>query len=93
MGDYRYLNLSNLLYICYPSQQVVLTVRQVKHIKTNFRSGLYPDGVSSLIGAHFNSVLNCCEQSNFEPSLLNKAKCCTREKSMGHKYSEYLKLQ
>ena len=58
MGVYKYLNLSNFLYICYPSQQVVLTVRQVKHIKTDFRSGLHPDGVSSLIGIHFNSVFN-----------------------------------
>ena len=58
MGVYKYLNLSNLLYICYPSQQVVLTVRQVKHIKTDFRSGLHPDVVSSLIGIRFNSVFN-----------------------------------
>ena len=49
MGDYKYLNLSNLLYICSLSQQVVPTVRQGRRIKTDFRSGLHPDGVSSLI--------------------------------------------
>ena len=66
----------------------MLPVRQVRRIKTDFRSGLLSDGVSSLISIHFNSVLNCCEQSNFEPSFLDKAKRCTREENMSYKYSE-----
>ena len=59
----------------------------MRHIKTDFRSDLHPDSVFSFIGVHFNSVFNCCKQSDLEPSLLNKAKLCTREKNMSYKYS------
>ena len=52
--------------------------------QTDFKSGLHPDAVSSLIGVHFISVFNCCKQSNFEPSFLDKTKQCTGEKNMSY---------
>ena len=45
----------------------------VSHIKTEFRSSLSIDKVSSLIGYHFNK---CCELSLFDESLLAKGKSC-----------------
>ena len=70
---------------------MMLTVRdyiQLDEVYRNyFKLGLHPDTVSSLIGVHLNSVFNCCKQSNFEPSILDGAKLCTREKNMNYKHS------
>ena len=51
----------------------------VRRIKTDFRSNLIPDTISSLIGVHVNSPFRCCSQVDFSASLLDKAKSCTRE--------------
>ena len=51
----------------------------VRIIKTKFRSNLHTETVSSLIGIHLLSTFNCCEQSSFETSLLQKAKFCTKD--------------
>ena len=45
-------------------------------IKTEFRSSLSTDKVSSLIGYHFNKRCKCCELSLFDESLLAKGKLC-----------------
>ena len=45
----------------------------MRRIKTYFKSVPHPDTDSSPIGVHFNFVFNLCGQSDFEPSLLDKA--------------------
>ena len=59
----------------------------VRRIKTDFRSNLIPDSISSLIGVHVNSPFRCCSLVDFSASLLDKVKSCTREfnKTYGQK--------
>ena len=53
--------------------------------KTEFRSTLSTETVSSLIGYHFNKRCKC-ELSLFEESLLAKGKSCTNERNKGYKH-------
>ena len=91
MGDCKYLNLSNLvlhlLSIPASSADCERVFSSMRCVKADLKSGLHPDAVSSLIGVHFISVFNCCKQSDFEPSFLDKAKLCTREKNISYKHS------
>ena len=53
--------------------------------KTEFRSSLSTETVSSLIGYHFNKRCKC-ELSLFDESLLAKGKSCTNERNKGYKH-------
>ena len=89
MGEQRYKNLATLALqlLSIPasnagSERVFSVVRR---IKTEFRSSLQTETVSALIGCHFNKKSQCCEQSSFEESLLEKAKSCTHERNISYK--------
>ena len=89
MGEQRYKNLATLALqlLSIPasnadSERVFSVVRPVK---TEFRSSLQTETVSALIGCHFNKRSQCCEQSSFEESLLEKAKSCTNERNISYK--------
>lgn len=88
MGDYKYGNLDTLalqlLFIPASNADSERVFSLVRRIKTDFRSRLIPETVSALVGIHFNSLDKCCEGSDFEPSLLIKAKSCTREKNLSY---------
>ena len=90
MGHYKYANLSTLslqlLSIPARNTDCERVFSLVRRIKTDFRSSLHADTISSLIGIHFNSRFKSCEQSDFEPSLLEKAKNCTGEKNMSYEH-------
>lgn len=66
MGDSKYLNLSTLalqlLSIPASNADCERVFSLVRRIKTDFRSSLHTDTISSLIGVHFNSTFKCCEQ-------------------------------
>ena len=54
----------------------------VRRIKTEFRSSLATENVSSLITCHFNNMLQCCEHVKFNECLLANEKKCTRERNL-----------
>lgn len=88
MGDAMYPNLSmlvlQLLAIPTSNADCERVFSVVRRIKTDFRSSLLPDTISSLIGIHFNSPFQCCEQTEYSSSLLDKAKVCTREMNLSY---------
>ena len=88
MGDIKYPNLSmlvlKLLSIPTSNADCERVFSLVRRIKTHFRSSLLPETISSLIRIHFNSPFQCCEQSEYSTSLLDKAKLCTREMNLSY---------
>ena len=63
MGEYNYRNLATialkLLAIPTSNAGCERGFSQVRRIKTDFRSSLSPNTISSLIGCHFNKVTKC----------------------------------
>jgi hypothetical protein len=88
-GDVKYQYLSSLalhlLAIPASNADSERVFSLVRRIKTDFRSSLLPDTISSLIGVNFNSPFQCCSQSEFSTSFLDKAKKCTHEINMAYR--------
>ena len=57
----------------------------VRRMKTEYRSSLSTETISSLIGCHLNKTWVCCGVVNAEESLLVAAKKCTHERNMQNK--------
>lgn len=89
MGEVKYGNLANLalqlLSIPASSADCERVFSLVRRIKTEFRSSLSTETLSSLISCHFNKTWKCCENNGFEESLLTAAKKCTHERNMQYK--------
>ncbi len=62
--------------------------KALRRIKTDFRPSLLPETISSLIGVHFNSPFQCCSQTDFPTSFLDKAKSCTREMNASYRINK-----
>ena len=77
MDDFQYVHfldtILHLLSIPASNAGCEKIISLDRCIKTDFKSVLHPDTVSSLIGVHFNFVFNCLEYSDFEPSFLDTA--------------------
>ena len=91
MGVYKYRNLATialtLLSIPASNADCERVFSHVRRIKTDFRSSLSTETISSLIGCHFNKIGRCCEHSKFGDSLLIKAKQCTHARNLSYKKS------
>ena len=89
MGEPKYEKLATtaltLLSIPTSNADCERVFSHVRRIKSEFRSSLCTETVSSLIGCHFNNTSQCCKQSVFEESLLQKAKRCTHERNLSYK--------
>ena len=84
IDEYKYKNLVaialKLLFIPTSNVDCERVFGHVRRIKTDFRSSLSAETISSLIGCHFNKTSKCCELTKFEDSLLVRAKQCTQKK-------------
>ena len=91
MGVYKYRNLATialtLLSIPVSNADCERVFSHVRRIKTDIRSSLSTETISSLTGCHFNKIGSCCEHSKFEDSLLIKAKQCTHARNLSYKKS------
>ncbi len=91
LGELKYRNLATLalqlLSIPASNADSERVFSLVRRIKTDFRSSLYTETLSSLIGCNFNKTWMCCERYKFEESLLTAAKKCTHERNMQYKKS------
>lgn len=89
MGMYKYRNLATiaLTLISIPASNADCerVFSHVRRIKTDFRSSLSTETISSLIGCHFNKTSKCCEWTKFETSLLDTAKKCTHARNQSYK--------
>ena len=89
LGDMKYQHLStlalHLLAISASNADCERVFSLVRRIKTDFRGSLLPETISSLIGVHFNSPFQCCNQTDFPTSFLDKAKSCTREMNANYR--------
>ncbi len=92
LGDMKYQHLStlalNLLAIPASNADCERVFSLVRRIKTDFRASLLPETISSLIGVHFNSPFQCCSQTDFPTSFLDKAKSCTREMNASYRINK-----
>ena len=81
MGQTRYEELANLalclLSIPTSNADCERVFSLVRRIKTDFRSSLATETVSSLISCHYNNHGHCCEHTAFDGELLKKVKRCT----------------
>ena len=81
MGETRYEELANLalclLSIPTSNADSERVFSLVRRIKTDFRSSLSTQSVSSLISCHFNNLGHCCEMTSFDEDLLKQVKSCT----------------
>lgn len=88
MGETKYQHLSELvlqlLSIPTSNADCERVFSLVRRIKTDSRSSLLPETISSLIGIHFNSPFQCCEQTDYSASCLEQAKSCTREMNLAY---------
>ena len=77
MDDFQYVHfldtIFHLLSIPVSNADCEKIISLDRCIKTDFKSVLHPNTVSSLIGVHFNFVFNSLEHSDFELSLLDTA--------------------
>ena len=88
MGSLKYLALAtlalNLLAIPASNADSERVFSLVRRIKTEFRSSLATETVSSLITCHFNNMSQCCENVKFSEALLCKAKKCTWQRNLAY---------
>ena len=88
MGSLKYCHLAtlalNLLSIPASNADSERVFSLVRRIKTEFRSSLATETVSSLITCHLNNLSQCCENVNFSDALLSNAKMCTRSRNLAY---------
>ena len=86
MGELKYKNLANLalqlLAIPASNADSEHVFGLVRRIKTEFRSSLSTETISSLIGCHFNKTWKCGENNKFEDSSLIATKKWTHKRNM-----------
>ena len=91
MDEHKYKNLATiaLKLLSIPTSNVDCerVFSHVRRIKTDFRSSLSTETISSLIGCHFNKTSKCCELTKFEDSLLVRAKQCTHKRNLSYNTS------